>query len=132
MMFDIDQNWSTIGNYMDGGCNLIKTRQGMTCLQTGVKEIWGVRWDEEGVTRRETTDSPRAESCTASTCTGTQYADMYNIALPGEERKQYSLAVAEKFHQSGAVDWSTHTFKADKLNVTHEIIAKYGNGLDKA
>jgi hypothetical protein len=33
-----------------------------------------------------------------------------------------------QLHQADAVDWSTHSFKADKLNVTQQIIAQQGNG----
>ena len=127
MLFDIGENWSVIGDNQGGDCNLIETRMGSTCLRTGLQEIWGARWDELGA-KRETADTNHAERCT--TCKGVQFADVYNIAIPGEQRKPYSLAVAKRFDQAGVVDWSTHSFKTDKLNVTERIVAQHGNGLD--
>jgi hypothetical protein len=129
MLFDIGDNWSVIGENSNGHCNLIETRMGSICLQTGLQQVWGARWDERG-RRHEIGDATHAERCT--TCGGIQFADVYHITLPGEERKPYSLMVAKQFDQAGVVDWSTHSFKTNTLNVTQNIIAWHGNGLDEA
>jgi hypothetical protein len=65
------------------------------------------------------------------TCSSRQYADIYYITLPGEQRKPYSINVTRQFDQFEAVNWSTRSFKTDKLDVVKEIIAQYGSGLDE-
>ena len=65
------------------------------------------------------------------TCSSRQYADIYYVALPGEQRKPYSINITRQFDQFEAVNWSTRSFKTDKLDVVNEIIAQYGSGLNE-
>jgi hypothetical protein len=36
------------------------------------------------------------------------------------------------FRDADAIDWSTHMFKADKLDFVRDIIVQYGDGLNEA
>jgi hypothetical protein len=85
----------------------------------GVYNIFGVFWYQVG-----------SETPVVSRISGTQSADVYNLAPPGEQRKPYSAAVVDLLNQADAIDWSTHTFKVDKLSVIQEITAQHGDGLN--
>lgn len=61
-----------------------------------------------------------------------QIADVYFIALPGQQRKPYSVTVTQHLDDAEAIDWSTHTFKTDKLEVVQQVYAQHGDGLSKA
>ncbi|KIM71334.1 hypothetical protein PILCRDRAFT_93914 [Piloderma croceum F 1598] len=105
----------------DSGCNAIKQAAGSKCLSTGSQNVFGVTW---GLIRnREITNSSDCE---------VHYADVYHIALPGKQRKPYSVTVTKQLDHVGAIDWSTHTFKTDKLSVVQQIYAQHGDGLNEA
>jgi hypothetical protein len=85
----------------------------------GVYNIYGVFWYQVA-----------SGTPAVSSINGTQNADVYNLAPPGVQRKPYSAAVVDLLNQGDAIDWSTHTFKADKLSVIQEITAQHGDGLN--
>lgn len=66
-----------------------------------------------------------------SECEGSQFPDVYHFAFPGEKQKSYDTEVAELFNKADAIEWSTHTFKADKLDVVRDIIGQHGDGLNE-
>lgn len=93
---------------------------------TGKTDIYGVWWQTTAPTMPAKRSTPNTE------CTGVQYFDIYYISLPGEERKPYSAALAEQFDRAGAVDWTTRSFKADKVNVVQGIVTQHGHGVNDA
>jgi hypothetical protein len=74
----------------------------------------------------------RTRAVVPTRCTAIQHADIYYISVPGAQRKPYSITLAKEFDGAGAVNWSTHTFNADKLDVVQGIIAQHTNNLDQA
>jgi hypothetical protein len=103
-----------------GGCRAIETTTGSKCLSTGFYNIFGVFW------YRVASETPAV-----SGINGTQNADVYYLALPGEQRKPYSVTVVDLLNQADAIDWSTHNFEVNKLTIIQEIIAQHGDGLDE-
>jgi hypothetical protein len=103
-----------------GGCEVIRTTPGSRCLTTRYWNIFGVFWYRLA-----------SETLAVSGINGTQNADVYNLALPGEQRKLYSVTVFDLLNQADAIDWSTHNFKVNKLTIIQEIIAQHGDGLDE-
>jgi hypothetical protein len=113
--------WEWVTILTTNGCEPIKQAPGSVCLSTGEKNIFGVTWAP--LRKRDTTNSSHCR---------VHYADVYDIALPGESRKPYSVKVAKQFDHADAIDWSTHTFRTGKLDVVQEIIEQHGDGLNKA
>ena len=127
----------------------IGTGNPVICLQTGLQNIYGASWTKNETVTTIITPMPATliphdtravtsvQSVVPSICetiqhaAATQYADVYNIALPGQQRKPYSIVVTKQFGYVDAVDWSTYTFKTDKLHIVQEIIARHGDGLDE-
>jgi hypothetical protein len=93
-------------------------------MQTGANNIFGTYWQTTGPNSRRSPEPTK--------CNGAQHVDIYHISLPGEQRKPYSATVVEKFDDAGAVNWTTRSFKADKVNIVQRITSKYGNGLNDA
>ncbi|KIM88323.1 hypothetical protein PILCRDRAFT_85528 [Piloderma croceum F 1598] len=124
MVTDIDQDegYSIMSDDDNGQCNIIFVQLGILCLQTNYDDIFGASWF---------IPTQRALVALPATCKTVQHADVYYIALPGEQRKPYSITVAKQFDQAGAVNWSINSFNADKLDVVQEIIAQHANDLDQ-
>jgi hypothetical protein len=125
MVTDIDQDedYSVMSDDDNGQCDIIFIQLGTLCLQTTYDNIFGASWF---------TPTQRALVSLPAKCESVQHADVYYIALPGEQRKPYSITVAKQFDHAGAVNWSTSSFNADKLDVVQEIIAQYANDLNQA
>ena len=125
MVTDIDQDedYSIMSDDDNGQCNIIFVQLGTLCLQTNYDNILGASWF--ALTQRHSLVALPA------TCKTVQHADVYYIALPGEQRKPYSITVAKQFDQAGAVNWSINSFNADKLDVVREIIAQHANDLNQ-
>jgi hypothetical protein len=121
---DLGTNWGLPGVEDSGSCRGLFAYQGSVCMVTGGNNIFGTYWQTTGP------DSRRSPELTK--CNGTQYVDIYHIALPGEHRKPYSITVVQQFDHAGAVNWTTWSFNADKVNVVQEIVSQYGNGLNDA
>jgi len=126
ILVDIGDNLSVlqIDTNGDGKCNPGLSGVGQVCLQTSQNNILGIAWQ-----------SPSSDVAThvavRATC-NSQVADIRYVALPGEQRKPYSSNVTKLFDQAEVVNWSTHSFKTDKLDVVQELIAQHGDGLDEA
>jgi hypothetical protein len=103
----------------DDKCSSIKSAAGSVCLSTGLQNISGITWAPLG--KREITNSSHCQ---------VHYADVYHIALPGEQRKPYSVTVTKQLDHADAIDWSIHTFRTDKLAVFQKIFAQHGDGLN--
>jgi len=112
----------------DGSCVTTKSAAGSVCLWAFQSDLLGTYWAPA--------PSPDALDSTQmtipKTCSSRQYADIYYLALPGEQRKPYSINVTRQFDQFEAVNWSTRSFKTDKLDAVKEIIAQYRSGLNEA
>ena len=123
MVTDIDQDedYSVISDDDNGQCDTIFVQLGTLCLQTTYDDIFGASWF---------TATQRAFVAVPTTCKSIQHADVYYIALPGEQRKPYSITVAKQFDLAGAVDWSINSFNADKLDVVQAIISQHANDLN--
>ena len=119
--------WSgIIGGFGDGvtiittdGCEPIKQQEGSVCLSTGSQNIYGITW---ALLRKR--DINNNTNCQV------HHADVYYIALPGEQRKPYDVTVVKQLDHADAIDWSTQTFNTSKLDVVESIIAQHGNGLN--
>jgi len=96
-------------------------RTGFADVQTTYDDIFGASWF---------TPTQHALVAVPTTCKSIQHADVYYIALPGEQRKPYSITVAKQFDLAGAVNWSINSFNADKLDVVQAIIAQHANDLN--
>jgi len=89
--------------------------------QVGLLDVLDVSW--LSASSADTTDSTLVTIPT--TCKSPRYADIYYVALPGEQRKPYSINATNQFDQADAVNWSTCSFKADKLDVTQNHYAAW-------
>jgi hypothetical protein len=118
MVTDIDQNldYSVASGDENGQCEAIDVRLGTLCMQTYLANILGASWFRP-------TQSKRA--VVPTTCKTAQHADVYYISKPKEQRMPYSITLAKEFDRAGAVNWSTHTFNADKLDVVQGVIAQH-------
>ena len=124
MVMDIDQDedFSVMLDDDDSGqCNTIFVQLGTLCLQTTYDDIFGASWF---------TTTQRAFVAVPTTCKSIQHADVYYIALPGEQWKPYSITVAKQFDLAGTVNWSINFFNANKLNVVQAIILQHANNLN--
>jgi hypothetical protein len=125
MVIDIDQDldYSVMSDDVNGQCDIIFVQLGTLCLQTTFDNVFGASWFRP---------TQRTRAVVPTGCTAIQHADIYYISVPGEQRKPYSITLAKEFDGAGAVNWSTHTFNADKLDVVQGIIAQHTNNLDQA
>jgi len=107
----------------NGQCLAVQYEEGsIECLWAGKNDIYGIYWQTTKPT------GPLRRSLVTE-CNGVQHFDIHYISIPGEDRKPYSAAVVEQFNHADAVDWTTRSFKADKVNVVQDIIA-HGQGLN--
>ncbi|KIM81840.1 hypothetical protein PILCRDRAFT_8499 [Piloderma croceum F 1598] len=127
ILLDVGDNYSILGTDGNGNCVTTKSAVGSVCLWAFQSDLLGIYW----------APAPSADALDSThmtipkTCSSRQYADIYYVALPGEQRKPYSINVTRQFDQFEAVNWSTRSFKTDKLNVVKDIIAQYGSGLNE-
>jgi hypothetical protein len=108
-----------------GECLGLPYHTGSQCLSTGSQDVFGMYWFTMSASKRSL--SPHPPKCKSS-----QRADVYHVALPGEQPKPYDVEVADLFVNAEAIDWSTHMFKTDKLDFVRDIIVQYGDGLSEA
>jgi hypothetical protein len=122
MVTDIDQDldYSVVSDDVNGQCNTIFVQSGTLCLQTSFDNILGATWFRP---------TQRTRAAVPTTCKAVQHADVYYISIGEEQRKPYSITLAKEFDRAGAVNWSTHSFDADKLDVVQGIIAQHTNDL---
>jgi len=110
------------------GCIANKQATGPVCLTATQVNIKGIFWMSSPCP----TTADNILITNPQQCKSTQYADIYYIALPGEQPKPYSINATRRFDQVDAVNWSTRSFKTKKLTVVQEIITQHGSGLDEA
>lgn len=118
----IGSNRAVLALNNNGKCLGVTWWKNAQCQTTGTNDIFGTYW----------TAASSKRSALTTECNGVQHFDIYNIAFPGKERKPYSAALAEQFSHVDAVDWTTRTFKADKVDVVQDIITQHGHGLTDA
>jgi hypothetical protein len=120
MVTDIDQDldYSVMSDDENGQCDTILVQLGTLCLQTDLDNIFGASWFRP---------TQRTRAVVPTTCNAAQHADVYYISKAGEQRMPYSITLAKEFDRAGAVNWSTHTFNADKLDVVQGVIAQHAN-----
>jgi hypothetical protein len=106
-------------------CTGQKSASGPACLQTGSANIFGTFWDSPSSAKRRSLAAN-------STCDFSQNVDVYYLALPGEQRKPYTVDIVHQFDKVGGVNWKTRSFEAEKFDLVQEIISQHGNGLDDA
>jgi len=124
---NIDKNdASAISTNKNGDCVLHSYTTGTSCIIAGGDPIvYGAWWYPLSSSKRD------SDATITSQCKGSQLSDVYHFALPGEEQKPYDTRVADLFGAAGVIEWSTHTFKADKLDLVREIIVQHGDGLNE-
>jgi hypothetical protein len=130
ILLDVGDNDSILGADGNGDgshCVMTKSAVGSVCLWAYQNDLLGIYW----------APAPAANALDSThmtipkTCSSCQYADIHYVALPGEHRKPYSINVTRQFDQFEAVNWSTHSFKTDNLDIVKEIIAQYGSCLNE-
>jgi hypothetical protein len=70
-------------------------------------------------------------SADAPKCKGTQYADVYHVAVPGQKAKPYAAEVIELLHEADTIDWATGSFKSEALDTVEAIVNRHGYGLNE-
>jgi hypothetical protein len=125
-IFPGDVAWLGLNPNGDGqSCVGFVSGEDLTCLQTGVREVLGAFWFDGSANYKK----PNSLSTTPPPCKFRQVADIYWLALPGEQRKPYSMNVTKEFEKLNAVDMYTHSFAPDQLDVIQDVLSQYGNGL---
>jgi len=122
----VDTAWLGLNPNDDGhSCVGFVSGENLACLQTGAQNILGVFWFDGFAIR----SGNATFSTTPAPCKFHQVPDVYWFALPGKQRKPYSMNVTYEFERFDAVDMQTHSFKLDKLDIIQEILSEHGNGL---
>ena len=60
------------------------------------------------------------------------FPDGHDQTWPVTTQANPTTTVIEHFNYAGAVDWTTRSFKADKVNVIQQLIVQHGHGLNNA